>query len=193
MASERTNRPIASIRRIPGGKKVGAAAALAVVMGIMWVRVLVGSKPHAAAAVTAPSTASAAAVASPSPVKVRYLDLPVISGRNDTIAYDFFAGRDWDGFPRNTGPAKTSPEPEVVPAPVDRTRENVDKAAENLHLHATLLDGSHQAFINDELLKVGDTLPVHEGGDLYLFEVKRIDDDSVLVECRGQQVTLKMK
>jgi hypothetical protein len=174
-------------------KKVGLAAVLALLMGIMWVRVLIGHKPQAASASTAAPRAPTAAGASESKtsMKIKYLNLPVVPGRNDTIECDFFTGRDWDGFPRNSG--STSADTEVVPSPVDRTSESVGKVAQRLNLQAVFVTGSPEAFINDQLLHIGDALSFQDGADLYLFEVKQIRGDSVLVECRGQQVTLKMK
>jgi hypothetical protein len=193
MGSERTNRSVAPAAWLRGRKKFGLAAALAVVMGIMWVRVLIGHKPQAAsAAAEAPAPAKAANPIQP-PTKVKYLNLPVIPGRNDTIERDFFAGGDWNGFPRSPSPATTSVDTEVVQPPVDRTSENVGKVAQRLNLQAVFVTGSPEAFINDQLLHKGDALSFQDGADLYLFEVKQIHDDSVLVECRGQQLTLKMK
>jgi hypothetical protein len=191
MAPERTNRSMAPMAFIRGRKKAGLAVGLVVVMGIMWVRVLIGHKPQAAAASETPVPSKPVAAGKAS-AKVEYLSLPVVAGRNDTIERDFFAGRDWSGYPKNAGSA-ASTDPEVVRPNADRTNENVGKVAKKLNLQAVLPTGSPQAFIDDQLVRVGDIIPLQDGTDLYLFEVKQIEGDSVLVECGGKSVTLKMK
>ena len=197
MGSERTSRSgvagMISTFLIRDKKKMGLAVALVMVMGIMWVRVLIRHKPQAASAAAATPPVSKAADPGKAPMKVKFLNLPVVPGRNDTIDCDFFTGRDWSGFPGSSGSPTTGADTEVVQSPVDRTNEGIGKVAQKLNLQAVLLAGSPQAFINDQLLRVGDTLSFQDGADLYLFEVKQIHDDSVLVECKGQQVTLKMK
>jgi hypothetical protein len=191
MAPERTNRSMAPLDFIRGRKKASLAAGLAVVMGFMWVRVLTGHKPQAVGAADAPPPAKSAP-AGQTPVKLKYVTLPVIPGRDDTIERDFFAGRNWSAFSKSSG-STTGTDTEVVQPNIDRTSENISTVAKKLNLQAVLLTGQPEAFINDQAVKVGDTFSFREGADLYLFEVKQIHDDSVLVECGGQSVTLKMK
>ncbi len=182
---------------IPAGffrnrKKTGFAVALATLMGIMWVRVLIGHKPPAAAAGEAAPASAPAAAANKPPVKVKYLTLPVTPGRNDTIQCDFFSGRDWSGFPKSSG--ATSGDTEVVRSGADRTSENVERVAKRLNLQAVILKGDRpEAFINDVSMHVGDRIPLQEGTDLYLFDVKEIRGDAVLVECREKSLTLTIK
>jgi hypothetical protein len=191
MASERKHPPVIAIALLRNKKKAGMAVALAVVMGIMWMRVLVGHKPQAAAAAPAPKPTAAGAAKSS--VKVKYVELPVVSGRHDTIEHDFFTGRDWRGFPTSSGPGTTATDPEVVLSAADRTRENVEKMAQRVNLQAVLTTGSPQAFINDQLYHAGETFVLQDGADLYLFEVVQVGEDSVRVRCRGNEVILKMK
>lgn len=190
MARERMNRRIVPAAFLRNRKKAGLAAAMVVVMAIMWGRVLTGHKPQAAAAAPTPAAAKSAAD-QVTPVKVAYLNLPVIAGRNDTIQHDFFTGREWSDFPRNAG-SKTGTVTEVVRTNTDRTSE-IEKVAKKLNLQVIVPTGNPQALINDQLVQVGDTVGVQETSDLYVFEVKRIANDAVLVECGGKSVTLKMK
>jgi hypothetical protein len=58
-------------------------------------------------------------------------------------------------------------------------------------LEAVLQNDRRRAFVNDRLLAVGDTFLVEHGAGPVLFEVLQIQDDSVLVECNGIQLTLR--
>jgi hypothetical protein len=195
MGPERANKPV-SARRMPSvmlhdKKKVVLAVGLAVVMGIMWVRVLVGHKPQAAAAAAVTSPPSGAASESKAPTKLRFFDLPVIPGRNDAIDRDFFTVRDWSSFSSNA--AAKSADTEGVRSPGDRTSEGFNRVTQKLKLQAVLLASKPMAYINDHLLHVGETLTLRDGADLYVFEVTRIGREAVQVECDGKQVTLKME
>lgn len=169
-------------------KKTVVAVGLVAIMAIMWFRVLTGGKPKTAAAkppATAPATTTTSA-------KLRFHDLPIIPGRNDRIDRNFFAIDDWNGFSRepNTRAASTGSEVHVV-AP-DRTREVIIRVAQRLKLEAVLESGKPQIFANNKLLYVGDTIPLKDGTDTYVFEVVQIEADSVLVRCREQELTLKL-
>jgi hypothetical protein len=191
MAPDRIRRSMSPMAYIGSRKKIGLAAALVVALGIMWVRVLIGHKPQTAAAHESPAASSPAA-SGKTPVKVHYVNLPVIAGRNDTIEWDFFAGRDWSGFSRNAG-SRTSTDTEVARPNTDRTQD-IERVARKLNVQVVILRGDRpEAFIDDASVHVGDTISAQEGTEQYVFEVKQIVDDSVRVECGGKSVTLKMK
>ncbi len=191
MASERMHRPMMPRNFLRNRKRATLAAGLVAVMSIMWGRVLLGHKPPAAAATEKPAATQPTAARKAS-AQVTYLELPVVPGRHDTIARDFFTGRDWNGFSKNAG-VKTGTDTEGVRANTDRTSD-VEKMAKKLNLQAVVPTGERpEALINDQLVHVGDTFPFQEGAALYVFEVKQIGEDSVLVECSGQTATLKMK
>ncbi len=61
-----------------------------------------------------------------------------------------------------------------------------------MKLEAVLWSESPQAFINDQLLRVGGKLTVKDGADVLELEVLQIYVDSVLVECKGIQLTLEL-
>jgi len=61
-----------------------------------------------------------------------------------------------------------------------------------LKLDAVFLRENPQAFLNDQLLSVGGKLTVQVGAASYEFEVLQIYMDSVLVECQGIQLRLKL-
>jgi hypothetical protein len=171
------------------GKKTILACSLVAVMAIMWVRVLIGHKPSVAAA--APVQQEATAAQDTPTVRVRMIEVPRISGRNDAIEKDCF---DMQGRPQfmksvmaqNTG---TDTEVPVVSSPFD---QEVKQVAQTLKLEAVLRNGTPLAFLNDRLVQAGDTFTVERGTRVLEFEVLRIDEDSVLVECNGIQLTLEL-
>jgi len=76
---------------------------------------------------------------------------------------------------------------------VNRDQEVVRQVAQTLRLEAVSLRSENpQAFLNDRLLGVGDTLTVEYGSDCLEFEVLQISDNAVLVECKGIRLALKL-
>jgi hypothetical protein len=171
-------------------KKTVLAAGLVVIMGIMWVRVLTGKKPQATNA--APNQPTAAQDKGTDPVKIRFVELPAVEGRNDRIRRNFFSAGALAGFHRDPTSQNTGTDTEVRIGPDEQIQEVVAKAARKLTLGAVMWSENPQAFINDRIVHVGDTLSVKDGATTYVFEVLRIQEDSVLVRCNEKQVTLKL-
>ncbi len=171
------------------GKKTILACSLVAVMAIMWIRVLIGHKPSAAAA--APASQPAMTTQDAPATKVQMVEVPRIPGRHDVIEKDCF---DMQGRPqfmksvtaRNTG---TDTEVPIVSSPLD---QEVKQVAQTLKLEAVLRNGTPLAFLNDRWVQAGDTFTVERGTKVLGFEVLRINDDSVLVECDGIQLTLQL-
>jgi hypothetical protein len=172
-----------------GGKKTAVACALVSIMLFMWVRVLLGHRPAAAAA--APPPKSAATPSGAGPVKITLVELPRSPGRHDDIARDFFAS-DGSYARRNAAGRNTGTEKEVPVASSRNVQEVIQRVAQTLKLDAVFLRENPQAFLNDRLLSVGDRLTVKDDTASYEFEVLRIYMDSVLVECQGIQLRLKL-
>jgi len=170
-------------------KKTVFAVSLLAIMAFMWFRVLTGHQPGRAAANT--GTKQEQAKPQKSPRKIRYLELPNLPGRNDCINRDFFASRDWECFRPNSG-SPGSPGTDVRATTSDRAQEVAARLGQKLKLEAVLKDGTPRAFINDQLVRIGDRLPVRDGPDTCEFEVLRIYEDSVLIGCNGTQLTLKL-
>jgi hypothetical protein len=170
-------------------KKTVAAVALVAVMAFMWFRVLLGRKPESA---DASQKQKQAATGDDQALSVRFHDLPIIPGRNDCISRDFFAVQDWKRFRKGSHVVIATTNAKVPVATPDRTQEAVARVAERLNLEAVLLTEDPQVFVNNQLMRVGDTLNVEEGAETYNFEIVRIEADSVLVRCRERQLTLKV-
>ena len=173
------------------GKRVVLAGALVVVMAFMWIRVLVGHKPASAGAATAKKQTTQTQSDEPN-VRVRRVEVPFVPGRNDSISRDCFRIQDRAPFQRLATVSSTGTDTEVPVVPPNRDPEVIQQVAQTLKLEAVLRNGSLQAFLNDRLLKAGDTFPVERQGHVFEFEVLRIYDDAVLVKCNDIQLTLQI-
>jgi hypothetical protein len=119
-----------------------------------------------------------------SELKMSFIELPKVAGRNDVLTRDFFAADDWQGF------IDGKKEVNVVPGNGDE--EMVKRIAERLELEAIVLGKNPQAIINDKLLSVGDKLLVRDGADTYECEVVGIEEKMVLIRCREEEITLEL-
>ena len=175
-------------------KRTALAASLMLLMGFMWFRVLTGQKPGAVGA--ARQVPGAPQPSADEPLNARFFTLPNIPGRNDCIHKDFFSGEDWTPFRERSSALGTAPPAQVQVTADDRAQEVAARIAQTLKLEAVLWSENPQensrAFINDQLLQVGDRLTAKDGTDIRKFEVLRIHEDSVLIGCNGAQLTLKL-
>lgn len=173
------------------GKKTGIAITLVVVMAIMWLRVLSGQKPKSAEARA--NTTQTEEGTSKKTTRVRFVELPVETGRNDRIHRDFFTAQDWGRFSvvsksRSTGSVK-----EVQTVASNRKEEVITRLAKTLRLEVVvLLNENPQAVINERTVSIGGTFALKDGADVYEFEVVQIEEDTVLVQCEDRQFLLKL-
>jgi hypothetical protein len=186
---------VASAGRILGrlglsGKKTAVACGLLGIMLFMWVRVFVGHRPAAAGAV-APSAPTAVAPHK-GPVKVKLVELPKLPGRHEAIKEDFFTPKDRAYFRRNAAGRNTGTDKEVPVVSSNYAQEVIQRLTQTMKLEAVLWSESPRAFINDQLLSVGNKVTVKSGADLFEIEVLQIYVDSVLVRCEGIQLTLEL-
>jgi hypothetical protein len=171
-------------------KKAILAAGLVAVMAIMWVRLLTGKKPSSAGA--AANSPTETTKETPPPVKVRLIELPEIQGRNDCISRDFFSVETVTGLRRGSTDQGTGTDTEVRSNTSRQTQEVIARVAQRLKLEAVSWSENPAAFINDQLRQVGDTLIVRDDTQAYTFEVLEIQEDSVLVGCNGEKLTLRL-
>ncbi len=174
-----------------GGRKTAVALGLISVMAVMWVRVLAGHKPGAAAAAEEPTRPAAAQAELPP--QIRLMELPKVAGRNDFIYRDFFTMQDRARFQPNGGARTTSTDPEVRVIATNHAQEVTHRVAQKLKLEAVLhWTVDPQVFLNDQLLRVGDKFTIKDETDSVEFEVLRIYENSVLVGSGGTQLMLKV-
>ena len=164
-------------------KKTVMALCLIAVMVFMWVRMLGKKAPETAEA--ALRQKEAAREQSNSQLKISFIELPKVPGRNDVLTRNFFASGSWQDFIR--GGTK---EANVVSG--DGSEEVVRRVAEKLRLEAIGLGGNPQAFINDKLLSVGDKLLIRDGGKTFECEVTVIEENAVFIRCGEAEIKLKL-
>ncbi len=168
-------------RLIAQKKKTTMAACLVLVMVFMWVKVLTPSAPDSATAVVVGDAVGQ----SESQLRITYVELPVVKGRNDTLVRDFFAvGK---GFLR-AGVRRGGVDGVVDGASEELTRRIVEK----LELEAIVFGENLQAFINDELVSEGDKLLVKEGATEYELVVVKIGQSIVFIRCGEAEITLRL-
>jgi len=175
-------------------KKAVAASCLVAVMAIMWVRVLTKQAPEAAEAVSMTEQLNAEG-SSNRELKVSFIELPQVAGRNDVITRDFFASDGWRSFDSEKGRNLAVIE-EVKVVSKNGNEEVIRKVAEKLKLEAiVVLSNNPRAFINNKVISVGDKVLIRDGVDTYECEVIEIEEkeNKVVIKCREAEVTLKLK
>ncbi|UCG59917.1 MAG: hypothetical protein JSU70_10425 [Phycisphaerales bacterium] len=170
-------------------KKSALAFTLIAVMAIMWIRVLTGDKPDAAEAAVQQNDSGNQ---SSSSVRVLFVELPKVSGRNDVISRDFFASNGWMSFAKNIEGQNVTDKEEVGVISTGDNEEVVFQVKKNLKLEAIVMGEDRRALINNKLVSVGDKLSIRDGTDKYESEVLAIGEGTVLVEVGKTRITLKM-
>jgi hypothetical protein len=171
-------------------KKTVIAVCLITAMVFMWVRVL-GRK--------GPQSANAAVVAQEvtegqmnSKLKISFMELPKVEGRNDVLTRDFFAVGSWRDFMRGGEGKLIDDGRGMMDDRGDGGEETARRVAEKLKLEAIVLGKNPLAIINDKRLSVGDKLFVRDGTNTYECEVAEIEEDMVFIRCGETEVTLRL-
>ena len=172
-------------------KKAGMAICLVAVMAFMWIKVLTKEGPQGAQATPAGGQTESDTQIDDA-VKINYLELPEVPGRNDLISRDFFASASWQGFKRDDEGNNTGGIEHVNVTPADLSEEMANRVTPLLKLQAIEDGNSRRAFINDKVMLTGETLVVTDGMDMYECEVIDIRKKSVVVRCREAEIVLKM-
>ena len=169
-------------------KKVVMAVCLIAVMIFMWIRVLTSKSPDAAKAESAAKETDVSGDTD-STVKVSYVELPKVEGRNDVITRDFFASNGWHDFYSSKNSTDTG---EVNGFSGNDNEEVVKEVIEKLKLEAIGLGDNPRALINNKMMSVGEKLQIREGMISYECEVVQITADTVVIKCGETEVTLKL-
>ena len=143
-------------------------------MVFMWGRMLFKKDTQAAEATIVSGQLDAE---QESKLKISFVELPEIKGRNDVLSRDFFALND-----ERLGGIR-----EVSGIGVDDGY--IKQIVGKLKLQAIGGGDNRQAFINDKLLSVGDKLAVSEAVEC---EVVRIDENKVVLKYREAEIKLKL-
>lgn len=173
-------------------KKTVFAVCLIALMVFMWVRVLGKKTPKTAEAALGQELVTSD-MSKPGPeLKVTFIELPKVAGRNNSITRDFFASDDWWKLIASGGGGKIAGIEEVSVSK-GGSEEIAKRVAERLKLEAIGFGENPRAFINGKPLSVGDKWFVVDGDDKYECEVVGIEEDKVFVKCMEAEITLKLK
>jgi hypothetical protein len=172
-------------------KKAVTASCLIVLMAFMWIRVLSKESPEASEAGLVAEQGNMED-ASNQELKVSFIELPQVAGRNDVMTRNFFASNGWRHFEdeqqRNSAVVE-----EVNIVSKNGNEEVIKKVAEKLKLEAiVVLSAKHRALINNKVVAVGDKVLILDGIDTYECEVVQIKENTVVIDCRDAEVTLKL-
>ena len=172
-------------------KKAVMALCLITVMVFMWVKVFTRRAPQAAGAALMTEQLNVEN-RSNSELKIYFVELPKVPGRNDVIIRDFFASDGWRDF--TSGQRQKSGNIQEVNIVSNDGKEEVIKAvAEKLKLQAIVFGLNPRAFINDKLLSVGDKVLIRDKIDVYECELVEIQENMVVIRCRDAKITLKLR
>jgi hypothetical protein len=171
-------------------KKTVLALCLIVLMIFMWLKLLTRTSPNAAQADVIEELIEEQNQSGPE-IKMSFIELPNVAGRNDLIARDFFASNGWKDFIDAQGRKSVGIE-EIDIVSKEGDQEVIRKVAENLKLEAIVSSENPLAFINDKVLKAGDKLFVSDGVESYECEVVEIKENVVVMKCKESRITLKL-
>ena len=172
------------------------ASCLIGLMILMWVRVF--AKKHSPGEAEAALTAQTESLSGRgrNEVKIRFIKLPEIKGRNDLLSRDFFAVERWETFIKDAdGNTNRVEEVNVVvedDSEQGRRRKAVLRLARQLKLDVIAPGKRPEAFIENTLVSVGDKLQVEDKGRLYEFDVIEIGENEVVLTCQGVRLEIKM-
>lgn len=171
-------------------KKVVLACCLITLMVFMWIKMLTKTSPRTAEAELVEDLIELQNQSEPK-MKISFIELPKIAGRNDIIVRDYFTSKNWQNFFGVQGRKSVGVEEIDIDLNND-DQEVIKKVAENLKLEAIVSSENPLAFINDKVLKAGDKLFVGDGIERYECEVVEIKENIVVVKCRESKITLKL-
>jgi len=171
-------------------KKTVMALCLIAVMAVMWVRVLGRKAPQSAKAAT--TSRQAASAQSDSQLKICFIELPKVAGRNDVLTRDFFASDQWQDFVGTGEGNRLSGGKEVHVVSGDGAEELMKRVAKSIKLEAIGLGENPRVLINDKLLSVGDKLLVEEGGNTCECELIGIEENTVIIRCGEAEIEFKL-
>ena len=178
--------------------KVIIAVVLITIMALMWVRVLVRSKSDAKAAQTESALVNAHSDKQNKQPKIKlsYIELPVVKGRNDSLTRDIFRAQNWKAFSSVTDPdPATGENTGEGPDKYDIYKTRIRQIAKTMTLDLISIGRNgrgSQALIENKLVSVGSKLAVKYNKQTYEFVVTKIKQNEVVLKWENFSITLTM-
>lgn len=164
-------------------KKSFVAIGLIALMLFMWGKLLAGKGVDSAQGAIDQQQAGSVQNKDQLGIDIEFAELPFVKGRHDVLKRDFFS--------IETGVFAANNQVNIVSTNGDQGK--IQYIADKLRLEAISMGSQPEAFINDRLVKVGDTLIVSDGSKNYDCEIVRIKNMTVFVKCGKAEIELKLK
>lgn len=171
-------------------KKVVMALCLMGVMAFMWIRVLTKKAPEAAGAEIIAEPSNTSGPSNPE-LNISFIELPKVAGRHDVITRDFFASENWRHFLERQ--RKRNGFEEVNILSQDVNEEVIRRLAEKLKLGAVMVSENPQAYVNGDVIEVGDKIFIGDGTNKFECEVIAIEENTVVMKCKEAEIILKLE
>ena len=171
-------------------KKTVTALCLIGVMAVLWIRVLGKKAPESAGADIAAEPVKNEVPSDPE-FKISFLELPKVAGRNDVINRDFFDSENWRHFIEGQRKRRGFEEVKILSS--NGNEEVIRILKEKLKLEAILVSDNPQAFVNGDLIEVGDKMLIGDGVEAFECEVVTIEENTVVMKCREAKIILKLE
>jgi hypothetical protein len=171
-------------------KKIVFTISLVALMAFMWFRVFTRKAPESTQAAEASGQLEQQGRTTPK-LKISFVELPEVAGRNDVITRDFFSSNGWKNFVDVGETQKVVTEVNIVSG--DGEEIVMKKIADKLKLEAIMTSENPRAFVNDRVLSVGDTLLIGEGAKTYECNVVKIEGNTVVIGWKQSTITLKIQ
>ena len=180
-------------------KKYIIVACLVVVMLALWIKVFLNKQPSEVSAGTEDANANSELVetssATTEDTRIEYLPLPFEQGRNNILLRDLFNVKQWSDLTENSlanDEVKLVKEQVVESDNIQDRKVIVDEAAKRIYLAMIISGQEHEAFVNDHIVKKDDQIKVKLNNEEFLFDVKEINDSSMVLNCEGYVTRLSI-
>lgn len=174
--------------------KTIAAVVLAVLMGLLWLRVLTRGKAGPASVQAADGAVDSAARATTT-LQIEPVALPMIEGRNDTLERDFFSPDNWPAFGR-PGNVSITPSGLSEQERQEQRRAAVfEELAKTLKLDAILHGGDGmpaRVCIDGKVLTQGQSLILKRDTNSYELTLSKVSENQVVLTWRDRSLVLNM-
>jgi hypothetical protein len=163
--------------------KIIVAATLISLMAFMWIRLFLHRQAVQTASAAVDKIADANTAAEQ--VKFRFVELPVIEGRNDRLGRDIFSLE-------NLKAGSESPDGGLRRNSEESVDEMLGEIRADLKLEAIASGKKKEAFINGLLVRKGQPLKIKKNAKLYELDVVSIGDNEVALRYKGKMFTLTL-
>lgn len=171
-------------------KKAVIALALILIMASLWVKNIMKKSSIRDAQALLMSQQNAEIPKEP---KFSYAQLPQSQGRHDVLTRNVFVPNRWKGFRREGDMGNDYWTAQALGKGEGDGLNSIERVVKEMSLGAIVLGVEPRAFIEGEMVSVGEKFTFKYSHQSYEFKVLEIYDDKVELECDGTIVAKKIK